>query len=160
MHSLQYFGGVNIDLLFAPILAQTGYSRSAIVRPFLTLTLRLSFLCFKFQLYTTFVWVRRCFYGHYPDKSFRLRRFLFAMKYFPEDHTANNISAKIPDMVHEIELNPKTVRWVTIATDGAGNIQKRSKTNSDIDTGMWYLDHKVHLIVTGSLAEKDKEKKM
>ena len=98
--------------------------------------------------------------GHYLDKNFRLRRFLFAMKYFTEDHTANNISAKITDMVHEIELNPKTVRWITIVTDGAAKIQKGSKTNSDIDTSMWCADHKIHLIVTGSLAAKDKERKM
>ena len=82
------------------------------------------------------------------------------MMYFPEDHRANNISAKITDMVHEIELNSKTVRWITIVTDGAANIQKGSKTNSDIDTSMWCVDHKVHLMVTGSLAAKDKEKKM
>ena len=98
--------------------------------------------------------------GHYLDKNFRLRRFLFAMRYFPEDHTANNISAKITDMVHEIELSSKTVRWITIVTDGAANIQKGSKTNSDIDTRMWCVDHKIHLMVTGSLAAKDKEKKM
>ena len=98
--------------------------------------------------------------GHYLDKNFRLRRFLFAMKYFSEDHTASNISAKITDMVHEIELNPKTVSWITIVTDGAANIQKGSKTNSDIDTSMRRVDHKIPLIVTGSLAAKDKEKKM
>ena len=61
-------------------------------------------------------------------------------------------------MVHEIELNSKTVRWITIVTDGAANIQKGSKTNSDIDTSMWCVDHKFHLMVTGSLAAKDKEK--
>ena len=82
------------------------------------------------------------------------------MMYFPEDHTANNISAKITDMVHEIELNSKTVRWITIVTDGTANIQKGSKTNSDIDTSMWCVDHKIHLMVTCSLAAKDKEKKM
>ena len=97
---------------------------------------------------------------HYLGKNIRLRRFLFAIKYFPEDHTANNISAKITDMVHEIELNSKTVRWITIVTDGAANIQKGSKINSDIDTSMWCVDHKIHLMVTGSLAAKDKEKKM
>ena len=63
-------------------------------------------------------------------------------------------------MVHEIELNPKTVRWINIVTDYAANIQKGSKTNSDIDTSIWCVDHKIHLIVTGSLAAKDKEKKM
>ena len=62
--------------------------------------------------------------GHYQDKNFRLRRFFFAMKYFPEDYTANNISVKIKDMFHEIELNPKTVRWITIVIDSAANIQK------------------------------------
>ena len=71
---------------------------------------------------------------------------------------ANNISAKITGMVHEIELNPKTVRWITIVTHGAENIQKGSKTNSYIDTSMWCVDHKIHLIVTGSLAAKDKTK--
>ena len=97
--------------------------------------------------------------GHYLDKYFRLGRFLFAMKYFSEDHTANNISVKITDMVHKMEFNPKTVRWITIITDGAANIQKGAKTNSDIDTKLWCVDHKIHLIVTGSLVAKDKEKK-
>ena len=98
--------------------------------------------------------------GHYLDKNFRLRRFLFAMKYFPEDHTANNISVKITNMVHEMEMNPKTLRWITNVTDGTANIQKGAKTNSDIDTNMWCFNHKIHLIFTGSLGAKDKEKKM
>ena len=82
------------------------------------------------------------------------------MKYLPEDHTANNISVKITNMVHEMELNPKTVRWITIVTDSAANIQKGAKTNSDIDINMSCVDHQIYLIVTGSLAAKDKEKKI
>ena len=82
------------------------------------------------------------------------------MKCLPEDHTANNISIKITDMVHEMGLNSKTVRWITIVMDSVANIQKGAKTNNDIDTNMWCVDHKIHLIVTGSLAAKDKEKKM
>ena len=59
-----------------------------------------------------------------------------------------------------MELHPKTVRWIIIVTDGAANIQKGEKTNTDIDTNMWCVDHNINLIVTGSLAAKDKEKKM
>ena len=95
-----------------------------------------------------------------PRQKFLSEKIPFCHEVFSRGPYGKYISVKITDMVHEMELNSKTVRWITIVTDVATNIQKGAKTNIDIDTNMWCVDHKIHLIVTGSMAAKYKEKKM
>ena len=78
--------------------------------------------------------------GHYLDKNFRLRRFLFAMKYFPEDHTAI-LSQNIEDadyldadsLMATLLDNHQTQRYGATYTNKGGKSAAKENVIKEVD---------------------------
>jgi hypothetical protein len=90
---------------------------------------------------------------HFVDPKFNLVRFLIRLEAFPEAHTAEAIASKIDSLVGSLGLTPSTLTWCT--TDGAAPVIKAISKSVRINSGLWCVDHRLHLVVTQALSKVD-----
>ena len=83
---------------------------------------------------------------HYIDSQFKLKRVLVRLIAFPEEHTGDEIAIKIDFLVGKLGIGPKIETWMT--TDGGSNVRKGVEKSKLIQTGLWCVDHRIHLMIT------------
>lgn len=83
---------------------------------------------------------------HYIDKRFNMKRFLVRLEAFPESHTGANIAAKLDLLIEGLNLGPRVSTWCT--SDGGSNVRSALVKSNQIHTGLWCVDHQIHLMIT------------
>jgi len=87
---------------------------------------------------------------HYIDTKFNLVWFLVRLESFPEYHTGEAIASKLDTLVGSLGLAPHTLTWCT--TDGGANVISAISKSVKVNTGLWCVDHRIHLVVTKALS--------
>ena len=83
---------------------------------------------------------------HYIDARFKLKRFLVRLVAFPEQHTGENMASKLDVLIAKLGLRAGLNSWCT--TDGGSNVKNAVTIADHIQTGIWCVDHRIHLIIS------------